>query len=260
MRRDITKAVHAINAELQTDIKNKAIAEAPDTTIAGVRVAVLEGSDAARVFNTLTLQGQDTEQPIADLPNDTQTDFTIGGLEVERDNVSTVTAVTDETIEDSSPAVAIQPVLEQIVANQIVLKVEDVIADTLDNLSATETGQQPKSFQAIKKLLQAFDDRYTSLIGRWYVFVSHDTLLEIYSVLTTVQLATLDRIGVDLVPVYNLADDQMILAHSLGIAGGFNIRSIEYDRQGGMNESALLLSASAGASVGSNYYKKTLLA
>lgn len=257
MNQKIYEYLESTNKALASDIKTKAISNAPDTQVSSVRLAIIEGSAAMQAFNTMPVVGNETEVPVLNLPNSTDTDFIVDGITVTRSNIYTTSTITDETTEDSVPD--LREALDTIVASQSILKLESAIATQLNSLTA-ETGSRTKSFSSIINGIQEFPDQTKRILGRWYVFVSTNTHLDIFSGLTTVQLALMERIGIDLIPVYGLANNAMVVAHSHGVAGGLLLRSVEEDREGGSQEAVLVSSASVAAGIDPNYAKRFTLA
>jgi hypothetical protein len=242
-----------VNKTNQELIAEKAITGTPDTQISGLRNVILEASPAIRIFNNVVLSGEDTNLPVLDLPNSTATDFVLGGITIDRDNISTESTIRDETIEDAVPDLS--AALNSILASQTILKMEGAIAAQLTTATAV-TGDQPRNFETVVDVLNSFPDQYNSIVGTWYVFGTHATLRAMLSEFTSAQLNLLDTFNVEFIPLYGLPSSELVVGHGHGLAGGFRINQIEGDREGGSNETVLVANASAGIGFASDFVKK----
>ena len=248
--------IDKLNEEIST---KSSISGAPEKTVlAAVHQAILGASRITEVFNTATLKGKTTFVPVAKIPAPTDTTFSVTGMEITKEDTSSSATIIDEVIENA--AANIEPVFEANIANQTILKVEQKISDVLKALENTANGNNPTELATVLKLLKSFPKQYNSIVGEKYLFVSYDTKLDLLASFSYSEWQLFNTLNIEIVCGYGMADKEMVLVHSAGLAGGFAIRRVEYDRLPASNKSTLLVSAVAGAQVSSDYYKKTSLA
>lgn len=251
MIKDLKTYIETVNKSLTSSVSG-----AQDTKVEALRQAVLKGSKILPLLPSITMVGKYTDIPFIHLPDDNDTTYRVGGIQVEKKLLPASAELVDETVEDSSPN--LEEALDKILISQARLKVENYIADKMADISPV-SGASAKSFATIVDVLKKFPDQALSIEGQFIAIVSPITYFTFLGTMDNAHREMVKQGIVTLVPMNGMGDNDLVVLHTQGIAIGYSIQGVETDREAGQQKDNLLVQASVGFGYDSDYIKHVTL-
>lgn len=236
----------------------KTITGALEDNVVATNRAVLEFMPLiGGIMNTVGFSSGNTLYPFTDTPTAGQTSFVVGGLAISKTIDVTVLEMTDETYEDINPKVGINECMTTLMAQSIAKKVEKQFVDDIKadgSLPTTPAGATP-SWNGIANVIQDMGSSIFNTKGKYCVGVSLKSYLAIIgdSGYKDAKLTLGDKISV--VVSEDLLDTEMIIFHTHGVAGGFQMRNLEFDREATPNRTAFVGSFNKGHAYDNKYIR-----
>lgn len=248
MIKDLKTYIKTVNKSLTSSVSG-----AEDTKVVELRQATLKGSKALPLLPMYTMTGKYTDIPFIHLPDDDDTTYRIGGLNVEKSLINTSAELADETTEDASPNMEVA--LDRILTSQVRLKVENYIADKMTAVTAQTGVATSKTFDTIVEAIKKFPRQTMSIEGQFVALVSPLTHFTILGTMDNAHREMVKQGIITLVPMNGMGNDDMIVLHTQGVAIGFDIYELEKERKAGDNKDYLLAQLTVGFGYDADYLK-----
>lgn len=246
-----------MNIKQYIDTVNKSatssVSGAEDTKVVEMRQAVLKGSKMLPLLPMVTMTGKFTDIPFIHLPDDDDTTFRVGGINVQKELLSAKATLVDETVEDASPN--LEAALDKILISQARLKVENYLADAMAAITPLTGTASAKSFATIVEVLKKFPRQALSIEGNFVAAVSPLTYFTFLGTMDNAHREMVKQGIITLVPMNGLPQDGLVVLHTQGIAVGYSISGVETDRQAGEQKDNLIVNATAGFGYDADYIK-----
>ncbi|QKE60893.1 hypothetical protein JAVIER_27 [Vibrio phage Javier] len=252
MIKDLKTYIETVNKSATSSVSG-----AEDTKVETLRQAILKGSWLLPLLPNITMTGKFTDIPFIHLPDDDDTTFRVGGIQVTKELLAAQAVLVDDTVEDSSPN--LETALDRILISQARLKVENYIADQMSAITATAGVASSKSFSTIVELIKKFPNQMLAIEGKFVAVVSPMTHFTILSTMDNAHREMVKSGIITLVPALGMEDDALIMFHTQGVALGYTINGIEKDRDGASQKDNLIVQATAGFGYDSDYIKHVKL-
>lgn len=233
------------------------VSGAEEQKVLSLRQSILKGSTLLSLLPTVTLLGKNTEVPFIRVPAVDETAYLVEGITVPKSTVSASAKLVDETVEDASPN--LEEALDKIIISQARLKLEKLVAETMSRTRATTGTASAKNFSTIVELLKKFPSPLLSIEGTFIAVVSPTTYLEMLETMTDAH-RELVRLGiVTLAPLNGLADNELVVLHTQGVALGYTLKGLEEQRTAGAQYNTILAQATGGFGFDSDFLKRITL-
>lgn len=225
------------------------------TKVLALKQAVLKSSIALSTITKVSLTSKHTNIPFLKAPNASASSFVIGGLDVVKELKGPAAKLTDETEEDSN--INMEAALDSILVSQSRLVVEKYISDYLTNPANFPVvgGASTKNFSTLLAALKSFPEQVFSVEGKFLALLSHKNYLSILATMTEAHLDMVRRGIIDLIPVNGMKDSNGVIVHTQGLVCGFEILSVEKQREAGEQFTNLIPQISVGIAGDSDYVK-----
>lgn len=252
MIKDINTYIDTVNKSVASSVSG-----AQETKVDALRQATLKASKVLPLLPTVTLTGKITSIPFIHLPDDDDTTFRVGGIDVTKELLATKAKLVDETVEDASPN--LEAALDKIVTSQVRLKLENYIADAMTKVASVSGVASAKNFSTIVDLLKKFPRQTLAIEGQFVAVVSPITYFTFLATMDNAHKEMVKEGIVKLVPMNGLDNDALVVFHTQGIAIGYNIYSLEKDREAGSQYTNLVAQLTVGFGYDSDYIKNVKL-
>lgn len=248
----IKQYINTVNKSVTSSVTG-----AEDTKVDTLRQATLKGSKILPLLPTITMTGKYTDIPFIHLPDNDDTTYRVGGLNVEKDMLSARATLVDETVEDASPNLEVA--LDKILTSQARLKLENYIADKFTAITPTTGTASATSFATIVTLLKSFPSQALSIEGNFIAVVSPMTYFTFLASMDNAHREMVKQGIITLVPMNGLDDKALVVMHTQGIAIGFDIYGLEKERIASSGKDELIVQLTAGFGYDSDYIKYVVL-
>ena len=220
----------------------KTITGALDTNIRTTEEAVLTSMPLiGAIMNRVDFASGRTLYPFTDVPAAGATAIVVNGMPIPKIKGIKVMNMTDETLEDANPKVDIGTVLSTSMGQVIAKDVESALITSVRTsvLPPAPVGATP-NWAGIVAVLQQLGPSIYNTKGVFHVGVSLTQYFAIVgdSVFTDAMRTQELKDKIKIVPSEHLADTEMFIFHTHGIAGGYQQLNLEFDREGGQNQTA----------------------
>lgn len=167
--------------------------------------------------------------PFIDVVNATDTSFVLGGITLDKVNSFSIAELTHETAEDASPKVGMVQALSTVLGIKLVKQLEDALMTKI----RTDLGGAPfvttVDWTGIKEAVVDMGAGIYTIEGSVYVGLSLTSYLEIIGDDSYKEAKEVLGPKLKLVVSEFVADNEMIVFHEHGVAGGFLDKAIEVD-------------------------------
>lgn len=201
------------------------------------------------VLDKVTFRSGKTQFPYTDVASAGQTSFVIKGLEVVKTIEVAEVALTDETWEDISPTIGVKPALLALLAQAMGKQVELDFITALrndSNVTAPVVGNVTK-WKDILDVVKDFEPALFTTAGGIRVVISPESFLTLLDDTAFLMAGTtLKQLGISISVSEHLGDKDIIAFHGHGVAGGFEPRTPQTQRNGRQNRTDLVGSYSYG--------------
>ncbi len=252
MIKDIKQYIETVNKSVTSSVSG-----AEDTKVEILRQAVLKGSRFLPALPMVTMTGKFTDIPFIHLPDDDDTSFRVGGIQVTKEMLLATAKLVDDTVEDASPN--LETALDKILISQARLKVENYLADALSAVTPITGVASAKSFATIVELIKKFPNQMLAIEGKFVAVVSPMTHFTILSTMDNAHREMVKSGIITLVPAIGMEDEALVMFHTQGIAAGYTITGLEKDREAGKQTDNLLVQATVGFGYDAEYIKHVKL-
>lgn len=220
----------------------KTITGALDTNIRTTEEAVLTSMPLiGAIMDKIEFESGRTLYPFTDVPAAGTTAVVVNGMPIAKTKGIKVMDMTDETLEDANPKVDIGTVLSTSMGQIIAKDVESALIAAARNaaIPPAPAGATP-SWAGILAVIQQLGPSIYNTMGVFHVGVSLTQYFAIVgnSVFVDAMRTPELKAKIKLVPSEHLADTEMFIFHTHGIAGGYQQLNLEFDREGGNNQTA----------------------
>jgi len=233
----------------------KSVTDAIDENIVATSKAVLSNLALARsILNVVGLTSGTTLYPFTDIPAYNATSFIIKGLVIPKTIDITALDLTDETFEDISPVVGVNSCMSTLMGQLIAKKIEQkFVTDLRADVSIATTGTV--TWAGIAAAVVSLTPSVYNTEGEITIGVSLAKALELNFDANYENALKIVGTKINVVISEYLADTEMVVMHTHGVAGGFKLRTLEFDREGASNQTALIGGYSYGYAWDSKYVK-----
>lgn len=217
------------------EYQTKDITSATETVVHRLkRQTLTESSLLVPFINKVVVKSGRNMYPFVDVVDTASSNFTIGSIELLKTNDFTIAEVTNETREDTNLAIGIDSAVQNILDIQMVKRmekkiVESLVADTAVHYTMSLT------WDGIKSGIVALGGDIFSIVGTIYVAVSLTNYLDIIEQPEFVNAMKVLGNRVQLVVMEQFANNQMLVMHEYGVAGGLMAKNLELDPQPGLD-------------------------
>lgn len=184
----------------------------------------------------------------------TDTTFVVNGMSIVKDSEILAFDLTDETLEDAAPKVGIKSALLTAVGQVVAKKAETAFVDALRNDIALDFSATPDLSGIIAAITDMGVSVYTTEgvikvglpLGRGLSLASSSAFHYFSQHLNG---------KVQVVICEDLAETEMVVMHTHGVAGGYKTKSLEFDREGMRNSTAVISAYNFGYNWDSKYIR-----
>ena len=217
------------------DIEVKAISDATQTVVERLRTQALSPNSLLFPFiNKMVITAGRSLYPFVDLVAEDDARFTLGSIEMNKTTTFTIAELTNETREDSNPAIGMDVALQNALDIQMAKRIEHRIVTTLvaDN---TVHFTMSLNWLGIKAGINELGGNVFGVAGSIYVAVNLSRYLEIIEdpEYVNAKISLGDKLK--LVVLEQLSSTQMLVMHEHGVAGGLRAKPLEKDPQPGLD-------------------------
>ncbi|BBL19314.1 hypothetical protein KIT04_145 [Vibrio phage KIT04] len=251
MIKDLKTYIKTVNKSATSSVSG-----AEDTKVAALRQTTLKGSKVLPLLPDITLTGKYTDIPFLHLPNDTDTEFSIGGIQVQKELLKASATLVDETTEDATPNM--EAALDKILTSQARIKLENYVADRMTTPTPI-SGTSDKTFATIVDVIKKFPAQMLAIEGQFLAVVSPMTYFTILGSMDNAHREMVKEGIIKLLPLYGMDDASLVVLHTQGVALGFTIYGLEKDREASKGQTELIVQVAAGFGYDRNYIKHVKL-
>lgn len=251
MIKDLKTYIETVNKSVASSVSG-----AEDTKVTELRQATLKGSKVLPLLPDVTLTGKFTDIPFLHLPNDTDTIFSVGGIQVQKELLMASATLVDETTEDANPNMEVA--LDKILTSQARIKLENYVADRMTTPTPT-SGASAKTFATIVDVIKKFPAQMLAIEGQFLAVVSPMTYFTILGTMDNAHREMVKEGIIKLLPLYGMDDSSLVVLHTQGVALGFTIYGLEKDREASKGQDELIVQVAAGFGYDRDYIKHVKL-
>lgn len=219
----------------KNDLVTKTITDAAATVVARLRSQALTPTSLLFPFlDKMIITSGRSLYPFVDIIKDDDTEFKLGAIELAKTNDFTIAEVTQETREDATPTIGMDAAVQTILDIQMVKRIEKKIVEALvadTNVHHTMT----LNWSGIKDGILAMGGEVFSIAGTIYVAVNLSKYLEIIEQDDFKNSMSVLKDRVKLVVMEQFSDNQLLVMHEHGAAGGLRAKELELDPQPGLD-------------------------
>lgn len=216
------------------DTDNKSVSGSTQDVVERVRGQLVESTSLLPPFlDKIDVRAGNTLLPFVDAVGALDSRFTIGSIEQQKNTDFTLAEVTNETVEDTNLAIGIDSTVNNFLDIQIVKRIEEKITEALTADTTIHHDMTPNWLGAKAGILDMGSDIF-SVPGYVYIAVSLHNYLELVGS-DELLIPSILKDRLRLVVMENFTDNQLLIMHEYGVAGGLSAGTVSSKRDSSLD-------------------------